>query len=95
VIRTLVEKVEVTARTEETIYATIYWVDGSEPSPVEARLARFAHRIIRELAAEGFSNAEIARRVNKVKLTTLRGKPWTRETVWVVRFGKGKYRRSA
>jgi hypothetical protein len=87
VLRTVVQKVVVTARTEETISLLVHWADGSEPTPVAAHLYRFAHRLIRELGAQGYGNPEIARRMNEMGFVTSRGKPWTRETVWVVRFG--------
>jgi hypothetical protein len=90
ILRTLVERVVVTNRTPETVSMLVYWADESEPTPVEARLARYAHRLIFELAAQGLKNVEIAKRLNENGLTTSRGKPWTRETVWVVRFGNGR-----
>src|SRR5207302_553388 len=46
VLRTMVERVVVTGRTPETISALVYWLDESEPTPVEARLARYAHRLV-------------------------------------------------
>lgn len=95
VIRTTAETVEVTGRTEETISAVIHWADGSEPTLVEAHLHRFVHRLIRELAEQGLSNPAIATRVNEMGFVTSRGNPWTRETVWVARFGNGSRRRSA
>jgi hypothetical protein len=94
ILRTMVERVVVTGRTPETISAVIRWADGSEPTTVEARLARFAHRVIRELGEQGLSNVEIAKRLNEMGLTTSRGKAWTRVTVWVVRFRNGRSRGS-
>jgi hypothetical protein len=64
--------------------------DGTEPTVVDARLARFAHWVIRELSDHGSSDAEIAKRLNEMGLTTSRDKAWTRETVWVVRSGNGR-----
>jgi hypothetical protein len=89
ILRTLVERVVVTGRTPETISALVYWADGSEPTEVEAHLARYAHRFIFQFADDGLSNVEIAKRMNEIGLKTLRGKPWSRETVWVVRFANG------
>jgi len=94
IVRTLIERVLVMGRTPETISAVISWADGSEATPVAAHLHRFAHRLIRELADQGLSNVEIAKRLNEMGHTTSRGKPWTRETVWVVRFPKGSSRAS-
>ncbi len=86
ILRTMVERVIVTGRTPEVIFAVIRWADGSEPTEVEARLAKHAHRLIRELAEQGFANADIARRMNEAGTTTNRDRPWTTETVWVARF---------
>ena len=86
----MVDRVIVTERTPETISVQIHWADGSTSTQVEAHLMRFAHRLIRELAEQQLSNVEIARRLNEMGLKTSRGKAWTRETVWVVRFGNGR-----
>lgn len=86
ILRSLVERVLVTAKTAETISATITWTDGSEPTAIEVPLMRFAHRRIAEMVEEGLGNAEIARRLNELGLETSRGKPWSTRTVWQVRF---------
>ena len=53
-----------------------------------ARAFESVARVIRELAEQELSNAEIAKRVNEMGLTTSRGKAWTRETARAVRTGK-------
>jgi len=94
VVRTMVDSVVVEKRTEETITVVVSWRDGSESTIVEAHLARYVHRLIRELGSEGVGNSEIARRMNDMDFVTSRGKPWTRETVWSVRFKLGRSEKS-
>jgi Recombinase len=90
ILRTMIDRVRIVERTPEIIRVLVFWADGTAPTAVEALLFRFAHRMIRELAEQGFSNVEIAKRLNEMGLVTSRGKPWTREVVWVVRhYGKG------
>jgi Recombinase len=91
----MVDSVVVAKRTAETITAIVAWSDGSEPTIVEAHLAQYVHRLIRELGDEGIGNSEIARGVNEMDFVTSRGKPWTRETVWSVRFKLGRSKKSS
>jgi len=86
----MVERVVVTSRTPETVSAVIRWAAGSEPTEVEARFAAFAYRLFGSSVAQELSNAAIAVRLNEMGFTTSRGRAWTRETVWVVRFGNGR-----
>jgi len=84
IIRLLVEKVSITNVTRETISFAIVWADGSEPTRGEAHLARHAHALIKQWAAEGVKNPEIARKLNEMGLKTSRGRHWTTATVWQV-----------
>ena len=84
IIRALVDRVSITDATRETISFLIVWTDGSEPTPGEAHLARHAHTLIKQMAAEGMKNPEIARKLNEMGLKTSRGRHWTTSTVWQV-----------
>jgi DNA invertase Pin-like site-specific DNA recombinase len=85
ILRMLVDRVEYLGRTPEVLRARIIWSDGSEPSEVEGRLHRYAHRRILEFAAQGLKNSAIAKALNDAGLETSRGKPWTMNTVWQAR----------
>ena len=85
IIRILVERVEYLDRTPELVRARIVWADGAEPTEVLARLNRYAHRMIAELAQQGLRNPEIAAQLNAAGLRTNRGRQWTTNTVWQVR----------
>ncbi len=93
IIRSMVERVVVSAKTTETISARITWADGSEVTAIEVPLMRYAHRWIAEMAGEGLANAEIAERLNNLGLKTSRGKSWSTATVWQARqYGAGRAR---
>jgi hypothetical protein len=92
ILRGVVDRVLVTARTAETISALIKWADGSDPTAIEVPLMRYAHRKIAEMTEEGLGNDEIARRLNALGLQTSRGRPWSTSTVWQVRFKAARRR---
>jgi len=81
VVRTLVKTVIVEERSPEVIHARVVWADGAPDSCVAARLFRYAHRMVVELAAGGSSAREIAERLNELQLTVLRGGPWSEQAV--------------
>jgi DNA invertase Pin-like site-specific DNA recombinase len=81
IVRTFVKTVIVEERSPEVIHARIVWADGAPDSCVEARLFRYAHRMIVELAAEGSCAGEIAERLNELQLMVLRGGPWSEQAV--------------
>ena len=86
----MVERVVVTAATRETLTALVYWADKSDPTRIEAYLARYAHRLIAELRERGLGTADIARRLYELELQTSRGKAWTPATVWQVQHYRGR-----
>jgi hypothetical protein len=98
IVRGMVDRVLVTAKSAETISALILWADGSAPTAIEVPLMRYAHRKIAEMVEDGLGNDEIARRLNALGLETSRGKPWSTSTVWQVRYhgaGSRERRRKA
>ena len=84
ILRMMIERVVVTAASPESLSFSIRWVDGSAATDGVALLARYAHALIRKMAADGTSNPEIAQRLNELGLKTTRGRHWTTSTVWQV-----------
>jgi hypothetical protein len=90
-IRMLISAVIIDSFSREIALARIVWSDGEPDTTVEVKLPCYAHRVARQLQAEGLTHQEVADRMNDMGLLTEKGRPWSVSSVAQVK--KAKCRR--
>jgi hypothetical protein len=83
VLQTVIDHVAIQSRDLLKVTGQIVWADGTPPTPIEAKLNRQGHAIIAQLTAEGVAIPEIIRRLNDAGIKTMKGRAWTKNSVWI------------
>jgi DNA invertase Pin-like site-specific DNA recombinase len=80
-VRIMVDQVVLEERTPERVRFRIIWQDGWPDSVREVLLFPYAHRVIKEMIAEGGTSDAIAARLNREGVLTKYQTAWTPKTV--------------
>ncbi len=82
IVRTMITHVSVENRTPEIITLRIVWADGYPDTICDARLNRYAYRLMVRLRSKDVKLEEIAQRLNEMGLRTKNGRPWRATSVF-------------
>ncbi len=81
ILGTLMEQIVIEHRDRERIRGRIVWANDGMATPLDVRLHDYAHRLIRELHAQGVDPEGIVKRLKYEQILTRRSNRWTRQAV--------------
>ena len=94
IVRTIISDVVLEERTPEEFKVRVRWADGAPDEQLSVKRNAYAYRIIDELAAQGLDAEAIAERLNDMGLRTLKDNAWTKTSIVMAHWRRGKRTRN-